>query len=378
MKIVIVGGGIAGLSTAWALSRDGHQITLFEQDSVPNPRGASVDQHRLIRNFYSDQVGYCRLVASAFAAWDQLWRALGRSHYIETGALAISTTPDDWTARSRRTMDTVGFDYTVLDDATLAARYPILTPAAGCWALHTKRGGVLLADRIVADLGDLLRREGVDIRVGCRVRDIDPARARITLEDGTTAAGDAVVIAAGAWLPRLLAEFAGRVTPMRNAVLYADPPQDLAAAWAGAPIIVDFGGEDDAYAAPPVAGCGLKLAYGAHRAAGDVEAPREPWPDEAAAVLGRFAGRLRNLPDYSAQQMRICFYTIAPESRFILERLEQAWIVSACSGHGFKFGALVGHATAAAVTGRYGTPQTARWLAGLGPAPDAASDLILA
>ncbi len=34
MKVVIVGGGIAGCSTAYYLAKDGHQVTLFERDSL--------------------------------------------------------------------------------------------------------------------------------------------------------------------------------------------------------------------------------------------------------------------------------------------------------------------------------------------------------
>ena len=33
MKVCVVGGGIAGLSTAWALSKDGHQVTVVEQSA---------------------------------------------------------------------------------------------------------------------------------------------------------------------------------------------------------------------------------------------------------------------------------------------------------------------------------------------------------
>ncbi len=37
MRIIVVGGGIAGLGTALACARDGHQVTVFERDDTPMP-----------------------------------------------------------------------------------------------------------------------------------------------------------------------------------------------------------------------------------------------------------------------------------------------------------------------------------------------------
>ena len=62
MKIAIVGAGIAGLSTAWALASRGHEITLIEQGTIPNPLAASGDHHRFISRAYGPASGYGRLI----------------------------------------------------------------------------------------------------------------------------------------------------------------------------------------------------------------------------------------------------------------------------------------------------------------------------
>ncbi len=68
MKAIIVGGGIMGLSAAWALRNLGASVTLVEQGALPNPLGSSVDDHRLIRYPYGAARGYTRYFWKATVA----------------------------------------------------------------------------------------------------------------------------------------------------------------------------------------------------------------------------------------------------------------------------------------------------------------------
>ena len=96
MKAIIVGAGVMGLSVAWGLIRDGHDVELFEQGPLPNPLASSMDEHRLIRHPYGDQVGYARLIDEAYAAWELMWSDLGRHFYASTGTLALTGNGADW------------------------------------------------------------------------------------------------------------------------------------------------------------------------------------------------------------------------------------------------------------------------------------------
>lgn len=365
MKISIVGGGIMGLSAAWALARRGHVVRVFEQSRIPNPMGSSVDQHRLIRYPYGDQDGYVRMVAEAYPAWDRLWADLGRVLYVETGTLAFDHGSEGWAARSAASMDRVGIAYQRLSAADAADRFPHLRFRGIDSVLYLPTGGTLLAEPIVAELErHLLVRAGIGIHHHERVDAVDTEAGRITLASGREVVSDQVVVAAGPWATKLLPGLAARVTPSRQVLAYVEPPAHLAEAWAGSPMVLKIGHDTGFYAVPPVPGTGLKI--GDHRFAleGDPSAPRDLRPGEVDALLAEAREHVAELGSYRLAEAKVCFYDVEPQERFIAERLgARAWVLSGFSGHGFKFGPLIGEKLAAAVEGELPAEKLADWAA---------------
>ncbi len=367
MRVIVVGAGIMGLCTAWALHRGGHEVVVYEQgEEIPNALASSTDQHRLIRYTYGAMTGYARMVRDAYAAWDRLFADLGRAHYRPTGTLVVAHEQGGWVDASARGLEQQGLPYERWTPAEIAARLPFLRLGSARFALFTPTGGVLFAQRILQDLVRLLSERGVALLSHRRVAEVDPIRAMIRTADGREDRADALVITAGPWTPDLLPALAGRVTPSRQVALYLEPPAELRAAWAAAPMLLDqiestAGGF---YAVPPVEGTALKVGDHGFSLKGHPDRERAPGAAELETILALARSRLPGLDRYRVLEARTCFYSVTEGERFIAERRENAWLLAGFSGHGFKFGALVGLRVAAALAGEGGAKELAAWAAG--------------
>jgi glycine/D-amino acid oxidase-like deaminating enzyme len=366
MRVIIIGGGIMGLCTAWALCRAGHEAVLYEQGPIPNPLASSCDEHRLTRFTYGAMTGYARMVHEAHAAWERLWADLGQSHFHPTGTLIVARAEDGWVRASERCLEAMALPVEIWSPDVLAARLPLLRFEGARFALFTPTGGVLFAERILQGLGQWLREQGVQLHTDTPVREVDPDHAAVRTADGRTDRADALVVAAGPWTPRLLPALQGRITPSRQVALYLEPPADALAPWRAAPAVLDQieAARGGCYAVPPVGGTRLKMGDHAFSLRGQPDLEREPTETDLAQVLASVRSRLVDFERYRAVQARTCFYSVAEGERFIVEPLGRAWVLAGFSGHGFKFGAVIGEAVAEVVTGERPAAAITAWAAG--------------
>lgn len=359
MKIAIVGGGIAGLSSAWALTKRGHDVALYEQGPIPNPLSASGDEHRIIRRAYGGLSGYARRIDEAYGAWDELWADLGEKHLVENGFLIISQRPGDEAEQYRDGLRAGGYPLEVLGADEAAARFPFLEAGTFRYAGFSPEGGALLCQKIADGLAKWLRNHGAAVHDKTRVTAVDPAGTVTTAEGARDF--DLVIVTAGAWVLDLVPALAGRLTTYRTAVAYFTPPPDMAPAWVDAPVMLDAGADSDGYSIPPIGGSGLKLGTGNHKRPSAPDADRTPAPGEPDAIRKWFAPPLARLDEYVHQRTVTCAYTFTADERFALFRRDRLWVVSACSGHGYKFGAAVGRRVARHVPGEQ-TDALQAWL----------------
>ena len=350
-RALIVGGGIAGLSTAWALARRGVQVELFEQGPLPNPRASSYDEHRITRHAYGMMEGYAQLMPEAFRVWEMLWQATGNRHYEPCGATYFLRRQDGWHDAVARSLDDMAIAHRTIPLDDIPRRFPMVNTDGLLKVVETEGAGMLFPVRILTDLVVLLGRLRVTLNAGVQVTAVDP-EAGTLVADGRTHGADVVIVAAGAWADRLVPGLRGVGVPSRQAVLYLAPPAELAETWATAPVMLDLSPDGGLYTLPPRRGTRLKLGDHLFSRSGDPDGDRIATAHDLARLWPAARAAYRDLDRYQVLEPKACFYTVTEHEEFLVHPTGAAgWLISACSGHGFKLGALMGELVARAITG---------------------------
>ena len=186
---------------------------------------------------------------------------------------------------------------------------------------------------------------------------------RVECAEGQTFEADRLLIAAGAWLPRLLGPpFRDMFRVTRQVLTWFEirSRAELFSASRCPVFIWQVSGNpairSDIYGFPLIgdAGAGLKIAH--EEDGGEVDpdtVQRTVEPEEIAHVYATYVAPF--FPDMGPRCIKtdVCLYTRAPGARFVIDaHPEHARILfaSACSGHGFKHAPAIGEALADVLT----------------------------
>jgi glycine/D-amino acid oxidase-like deaminating enzyme len=175
-----------------------------------------------------------------------------------------------------------------------------------------------------------------------------------------------VVVAAGAWADRLVPSLKAEATPSRQAVMFLAPPPDLAHVWAEASVMADLGTESSCYILPPRRGTRLKFGDHVFTLRGDADEDRAATDLDVQRLMRVLKRVVKGFDRYQVLERKACFYTVTDDEHFIQRPVgARGWIISACSGHGFKLAPLTGELAAQALSGEKTAEAVTHMAAGL-------------
>ena len=345
--VVIVGAGVMGSAAAYWLSRAGKRVALLEQFSPAHVRASSADESRTVRYQYRGQAVYTQMVAGAVELWKEFDRRSGASFYREVGTLSLQSRPDFAPLiGGYEGLRELGFRPRWLDRDDVRRRFPQFTNVHSGYILEDK-GGYIAAGPVTRALAEAAANLGADVHSYAQVAELRESGRRIravATRDGRLFEADVFVVSAGPWTARLLPDLPIRVQPTAARLHYLKPddpgPFSL-------PRLTPFSVMDTQFYGFPVhwRGC-VKVADDMIGEPFDPDREREYEDQAALAKLRAFLAR--HMPDLREAKVvysKTCTYSMTSDSDFIIDRvpnLENALVAAGFSGHGFKFGILIG------------------------------------
>src|SRR5437763_1425525 len=197
-QVIIVGAGIVGLSTAYALLTQGvKHVTVLEQEAVDHQRASSHGTSRLLRFEYGPDLFYSEMVRLSLSRWKWLERLSKQTLYTQTGLLVLGTEDDNFTQPSYHTLRELDMPIERLTKQYCKQFFPQFASHTNALITYNSEAGILHASTCLQTLKELIIDLGGSIYESCRVthiaNDSQLHPVRIHTSTGSTLAADRVV-----------------------------------------------------------------------------------------------------------------------------------------------------------------------------------------
>ncbi|WP_433799305.1 NAD(P)/FAD-dependent oxidoreductase [Actinomycetospora sp. CA-084318] len=363
-EVIVVGGGLEGCATAYALTRRGiTDVTIVERSTVGS--GGTGKSSGVVRCHY----GVSSLAAMATRSLDTFEHAedvLGVDVGFFGIGYVVGVGPENVPALHASMADqrAVGVRTEDIDHTEVAKLWPVadLEPF-GSFAWE-ERGGYGDAYRTAQGFAGAARRVGARLRQGTLVTGLVVGNGRVTgvrCSDGEVLEADTVVLAAGPWSVPLLAEHGVDlpITVHRESLVLVDPGQDLGEV----PVFSDLVSLQyvryERVSAELLVG---NSDLGTLEPADPDRYSNQATPEALDAAVEKVGTRFPGLVDASIASTYAGCYDVTPDFNPVISRvdgLDGLVVAAGFSGHGFKISPEVGRLVAdLVVDGVSSVPET--------------------
>jgi len=351
--IAVIGLGAMGSASAHALARTGARIVAFDRLGPPHSFGSSHGHTRIIREAYYEHPLYVPLVRRSYELWDELQEESGTKLLVQTGGVMVGPEDGPVFRGALESARAHNIAHEVLDARALAKRFPAYHARADWVALLEQRAGMLFPERCVEAQVAAARRRGATLLMDEAVKSWTQSVKGVSVQTSKgTYHASRLIVAAGPWLPGLR-ESLGVALPLeieRQLSHWFEPeqPDERRYGAAHCPVGLWQMPDGDVFATLPDEGHGVKCGMHHAGAATSPESVNRAVTQGENAVARELLETVMPGAGGRLREARVCLYTNTPDRHFIIDWLkgERVLVVSACSGHGFKFASGIGEIAA--------------------------------
>ncbi|KZS88241.1 FAD dependent oxidoreductase [Sistotremastrum niveocremeum HHB9708] len=393
-KILIIGAGCFGLSSAYHLLKSGYTniVVVDQSDTLPAPNAASTDLNKIVRTSYSDIV-YTKLAAEAIETWKD--RDVWGDVYHECGVLLVGA-PSSTSSESKYHVKALSNDLSLnLPITSLPTRESFeeefgLTlessqsqqpsTTTGAYIAHT--AGWAAAANGIKTLMSHVSALGAEIRAGVKVTGFSYAESEskdrrtvrgVRAEGGEEITADWIIVASGSWtassFPTSSSSELAKVdlgkkllaTGQCLATIQLSPSE--AETYRNFPVILDwssgfyvFPPNDDNVVKAAIHAAGYVNPQPSSNPSNVISTPvtldSEPnsshlrIPAQASALLREHLRSVYpQLADKEWLGTRVCWYTDTPDGNWIIDFVtgsHNVLFATGGSGHAYKFLPIIG------------------------------------
>ncbi len=345
--IIVIGGGINGVSTTFHLVQHGAQVTLLEKSYIGGgPSGLS---SAIVRQHYSNPVT-AKMALESLRVWQNYTEIVGgKPVFTQTGFL-VGVRPEDVSGLQANIsmQQSVGIHTRFVSPQEMKEIEPHLDITAIGGGAYEPDSGYCAPVEAANGFVEAARRLGAQIKTGVTVNKILIQNGKVRgveSDQGFFPAG-AVILAAGPWSPQLLRKL-GIDVPIATArvkvVLYKRPSDfDKHMIWA------DF--ISQVYLRPETGGLMLVGSISPDEETGDQVSDPDHFNEKVELeTIASFAERIAlRYPAMSRSHVASSYaslYDITPDWHSIMDAVpgvEGLYLCAGSSGHGFKLAPSVG------------------------------------
>lgn len=348
---VVIGLGAMGSATVAELARRGARVIGLEAFGRAHELGSSGGLTRIIRLAYFEHPAYVPLLRAAWQGWRELEQRTGRELLLQTGGLYGGRRGSAVLEGALRSAREHGLAHELYDAGEAARRFPALRLDADMDVLYEEMAGLLYPERCIETHLEQAEADGAELHFAERAVSWGTGE-RITVKtDAGSYTCDRLVLAAGAWLPKLAPELRLPLAVERNVLFWFEPVGDGAVLGPDRlPVyIVEVDPERAFYGFPLLPGQGAKIARHHGGRLVDPDHVEREASEEDERPVREFAER--HLPAAAGRRLdaKVCMYSNTPDFDFVLDTHPadpRVVVASPCSGHGFKFSNVIGRISA--------------------------------